>query len=93
LNPSTRVIARFDRRTWVRGTDGWITANFTLARLEHGLYLRLRGTNLPAGREFQTDPAGEPLNDAVAEANGTAGPAHARADLWFYSNPLFVRVR
>jgi hypothetical protein len=97
-------------------------------------YVRLRGTNLPAGLQWETDANGNPLSDIYTNANdltmlkipctavgsnvpaanvtysgaGIDGcPLHlpvvggqkmvaydvaAWADLWFYSNPIFIQV-
>jgi hypothetical protein len=96
------------------------------------MFIRLRGTNLPAGVPYETDEIGNPLADSEAndniyqlmetEENGYVGPGfeegitnkllnlqlnddlristisklddvvEAYADLWFYSNPIFIKV-
>jgi hypothetical protein len=93
---------------------------------EKDMFLRLRGTNLPAGVPFETDVSGNPLADSEANDNiyelmeteeeGYNGLTNkllnldliddlrisninklddvveAYADLWFYSNPIFIEV-
>ena len=57
------------------------------------MYFRLRGTNLAPNTPYETDAQGNPLPDTLAtEHLGLDGPEEAWADLWFYSNPIFVRV-
>ena len=58
-------------------------------KAEKNQYLRLRGTNLGLNVPDQTQK-GNPLNDDLM---GDNSPAKAWADLWFYSNPIFVKVR
>lgn len=91
------------------------------------MYIRLRGTNLPAGVPYETDENGNPLADYEANDNiyelmqteegGYNGLTNkllnlyliddlrissldrlddvveAYADLWFYSNPIFIKVK
>ncbi len=120
-NESTRIIATFEHRG--RKRYGNMTRVFWF-KPEGDMYLRLRGTNLPAGVPYETDEHGNPLADSEAEANlynmsgdelasyligdiedyvldrklGNATTskldevAEAYADLWFYSNPIFIKV-
>ncbi len=54
----------------------------------------LRGTNLAVNTASETDAAGNPLSDFLATDNlDLDGADEAWADLWFYSNPIFVYVR
>ncbi|MFA6283019.1 MAG: hypothetical protein WCT30_00920 [Desulfurivibrionaceae bacterium] len=102
-NETTRVIATFTRKDWQPGkqsnttgkkekalsaSNGWRTVSYHVRQIEHDMYFRLRGTNLRCGGE-ETDGKCNPLNDELAGANNQN---KAYADLWFYSNPLFVRV-
>jgi hypothetical protein len=69
------------------------------------MYFRLRGTNLAANTPNQTDAGGNPLIDTLAyqtlpnpdpTKTGTVTintPDQAWADLWFYSNPIFIHVK
>jgi hypothetical protein len=95
-------------------------------RPKDDMFLRLRGTNLPAGVPHETDAEGNPLADTEAndniyqlmetEEDGYNGLTNkllnlmlnddlrissisalddvveAYADLWFYSNPIFIDV-
>jgi hypothetical protein len=57
------------------------------------MYYRLRGTNHAVNAPSETDAKGNPLSDFLATDNlGLDGAAEAWADLWFYSNPIFVFV-
>lgn len=83
---------------------------------ESSMFLRLRGTNLPAGVPDETDSEGNPLADSVvndslyslydnsvleealfedvtiATNSKLDEVAEAYADLWFYSNPIYIEV-
>ena len=101
---------------------------FRIPAVTTSRYVRLRGTNLPAGVPYETDANGNPLSDIYTNVNdrkmlripctstgstefdhcpshlttATAGPISgtkavgydvaAWADLWFYSNPIYVEV-
>jgi hypothetical protein len=101
-NPSAKVAKTFSKKNW-KVKSGWKVMTY---RVKAGtdMYLRLRGTNLRAGTPNQTDARGNPLVDTldyvgfpnfrdggVANIRGNT-PANAWADLWFYSNPIFVDV-
>jgi len=91
---------------------------------QKSMFIRLRGTNLPANVPFETDWQGSPLADSLANDNIYSGEisegkgldsdvlegylfdwvqnvdtnskldevAEAYADLWFYSNPIYIEV-
>lgn len=88
-NDSSRVVATFNRSDWKQDRDGFMTVEYKVKRLGKDTYFRLRGTNLPANTPNETDEAGNPLIDDLVGANDSA---KAYADLWFYSNPIFVKV-
>ena len=97
-NETTRVIATFsgnDRqpagmeKEGPSPDDGWRTVSYHVRQIRHDMYFRLRGTNLRCGIDGETDGEGNPLAD---ELQGPNSQDKAYADLWFYSNPLFVRV-
>ena len=92
-NAGTKVVASFTQKEWQEepaGPDGsWQTIVYPLPPLERDMYFRLRGTNLGTDVHGETDEAGNPLNDELMAPN-TKDKAYA--DLWFYSNPVFVRV-
>jgi len=94
-NPSTRVLKRFTRSDWKLDAEGYFAVSYTV-KAGSNQYFRLRGTNL--GTDVPNETAGgEPLFDA--QTTGTDNVARFNAinarnysDLWFYSNPVFVKV-
>ena len=103
-NETTRVIATFSGKDWQpaektgnaekrkgkpHDNNGWRTITYHVRQITHDMYFRLRGTNLGCGVQGKTDGECNPLVD---ELPGTNNQDKAYADLWFYSNPLFVRV-
>ena len=96
-NVTTRVVARLAAtngladsnglvsQAWTDLGDGWKQMSVTFDTQGAKTYFRLRGSNLGLNVAGQTDGAGNPLVDPQ---NNT--PAAAWADLWFYSNPVFV---
>ncbi|MCL4078054.1 hypothetical protein MX659_00290 [Coriobacteriia bacterium Es71-Z0120] len=92
VNTTTAVIARFSSPDWAgqpnKGT--WHTVSYVLTNVDHDCYLRLRGTNLGLDVPNETDAQGNPLIDDLV---GTNDGAKAFADLWFYSNPIFIDVQ
>lgn len=104
LAPATTVIA-----------ESWSTGNglptFSTKRMRYSMtatkngYVRLRGTNIPAGTPNERDVDGNPLPDNLSDniaCADAACPPHvngiltadleAWADLWFHSNPVFINV-
>lgn len=88
-NESTRVVATFAKRDFEADEDGYRTIVYPVKHLKKATYFRLRGTNLASNTVNETDAQGNPLVDDLMGANT---PANAYADLWFYSNPIFVYV-
>ena len=73
--------------------DGYYVITYRIKDLEKSMYFRLRGTNLAVNTPYETDAAGNPLSDFLATDNlGLDGAVEAWADLWFYSNPIFIYV-
>jgi hypothetical protein len=89
-NPTTKVLATFTSKDWKAGADGYQQVTFTLPKVDKGQYLRLRGTNLGMGVDKETDKDGNPLVDELVGPNDKA---KAFADLWFYSNPIFIAAK
>ena len=99
INAGTRIMASFARKDWkeeLSGRDGrkageenWQSIVYQMPRLDRDMYFRLRGTNLGRDVKNETDEQGNPLSDDLLAPN-TQDKAYA--DLWFYSNPIFVRV-
>lgn len=117
------VVATFDRpgRKFHKKCHGGIDRNGRMTfvykfKATESMFVRLRGTNMPASVPFETDEAGNPLADSLANDNIYASMdadeletklfedvniatnskldevAEAYADLWFYSNPIFIEV-
>lgn len=96
---TTSVVARFDAAggisdangiTSIAWTDlggGWKEMSISMPTNE-GAYYRLRGTNMELNVENETDANGNPLSDFLSPLDGAE---EAFADLWFYSNPIFVK--
>jgi len=96
---TTSVIARFDAaggvtdsksivsQQWKSLGNGWVEMSLIVSNVTDSVYFRLRGSNLGLNVTNETDAAGNPLADALM---GTNSATKAFADLWFYSNPIFV---
>jgi hypothetical protein len=106
VNPSTRVVVSYDSSNWVAEADGVKRMVYAIDvddLEEDGLYLRLRGTNMLPNTPNETDAGGNPLFDSLSDnipcpdcPPHTVGvldyDVEAWADLWFYSNPIFVQL-
>ncbi|MGA8017535.1 MAG: hypothetical protein WCA42_01585 [Desulfobacterales bacterium] len=92
-NETAKVIATFKKDDWKMDRDGYYVITYRIKDLEKSMYFRLRGTNLAVNTPYETDAAGNPLSDFLATDNlGLDGAVEAWADLWFYSNPIFIYV-
>jgi hypothetical protein len=93
-NDTAKVIATFTQDNWKVDREGYNVITYRVKDLDESMYFRLRGTNLAVNTPSETDADGNPLSDFLATDNlGLDGAAEAWADLWFYSNPIFVYVR
>jgi hypothetical protein len=93
-NPTTRVVATYDPATWTVTEDGYTECTYQVRRVNRNMYFRVRGNNLAPNTAYETDADGNPLFDNLVHAGlGIDGAAEAWADLWFYSNPIFVAVK
>lgn len=94
-NPSAVVLYSFNKQMFRKDKDGFLSVSFSIkTKDKKSLYFRLRGTNLAPGTPFETNINGDPLPDKLVTENlGLDGAAEAWADLWFYSNPIFVEVK
>jgi hypothetical protein len=95
-NPSSQVVARFTASEWTTDAQGYRVMTHTLTATKDQ-YFRLRGSNLSPDVPGETQN-GEPLPDAKIDTTDPAARFNAindrnYADLWFYSNPIFVKVR
>jgi hypothetical protein len=88
-NDTTKVIKRFVTKGKKPGKDGWVSLSFTLKSAQKDMYFRLRGTNLCPGVPNETDDQGNPLMDDLMGSNNAT---KAYQDLWFYSNPISLKV-
>jgi hypothetical protein len=86
-NETAKVIATFTGKDCRDYGDGWRTIVHRVTDVRQDMYFRLRGTNLGCGVQGETDRECNPLNDGLMAPNTTE---KAYADLWFYSNPIFV---
>jgi len=109
------VVTTFDRHGG-ESKNGYMTYVYKF-KADRSMFVRLRGTNLPAGVPYETDEMGNPLADSEAndyiyaimdaeelerklfeDVNITTNSkldevAEAYADLWFYSNPIYIEVQ
>jgi len=101
-NPTAHIEETFDSSNWTVNGE-WLEMSYTISNVQKSMYFRLRGSNMPAALPNETDADGNPLADTEAgnityvdPADGTSkslnNDVEAWADLWFYSNPVFVSV-
>jgi hypothetical protein len=95
-NASTHVLARFGAHDFAIDASGYRVVTFEVSA-GHDQYFRLRGTNLGTDVPGET-AGGEPLADArvdIPDHHTRFDAINERnyADLWFYSNPVFVKVQ
>lgn len=88
-NPSTHLVQRFGSADWTVDGSGFNVITTTVNNVTSDMYFRLRGTNLGVGVKNQASVNSNPLIDTKMGKNTAA---KAWADLWFYSNPIFVDV-
>jgi hypothetical protein len=92
-NETAKVIATFSAKDWKTDRDGYNVIKYRVRDLDDSTYFRLRGTNLAVNTPYETDADGNPLSDFMATDHlGLDRADEAWADLWFYSNPVFVYV-
>ena len=66
INPSTYVMRTFSRSNWEVDGNGFTRMFQRISDVSASQYLRLRGTNMPAGTPNETDGRGNPLVDYLA---------------------------
>lgn len=99
---NVRVIARFDARGGVTDGNGITSVKWNdlgngvklveyTVKVTGSTYFRLRGTNNGLNAAGKTDANGNPLEDQPT-SSVEQGAKKAFEDLWFYSNPVFVKV-
>lgn len=92
FNESTKIAKIFTNRDWT-DNQGWKEVSFKMEKPLKDMYFRIRGTNQSLNTPYETDKQGSPLPDSLANNLNIDGPEEAWADLWFYSNPIFVKVK
>lgn len=92
-NPTTEVVAAYLPTDMTVDQDGYTVCTYQVRRMKKDMYFRVRGTNQLPGTAYETDAEGNPLADSEAGNLGLNGADEAWADLWFYSNPIFVDVK
>nr|WP_315428068.1 S-layer protein [uncultured Albidiferax sp.] len=95
-NSSTRVLRRFTAADWKLDADGYFTVQVPV-EAKKNQYFRLRGTNLAVNTAGLT-ANGEPLADQKTTGADNTTRVNAindrnYASLWFYSNPVFVKIK
>lgn len=91
------IVKTFDASSW-KNHDGYTTMTFDVPNVQNDMFFRIRGTNLgydvkqmdSTGTKivYGTDADGNPLINTP----GTSNADMAWEDLWFYSNPVVVKV-
>ena len=99
IDPTAAAIVKtFDAHSWRVDRDGFTTMTFVVPHVRNDMFFRIRGTNLgydvvkkdatETKIVYGTDAAGSPLLNTP----GTNTADMAWSDLWFYSNPIFVKA-
>lgn len=101
---STHIAKSWIGSDLVRSKNGKIQLAYRF-RVEGDTYIRSRGSNIPAGTPNERDMDGNPLPDNLSDnipCDDAACPPHvfgvldadveSWADIWFYSNPIFIEV-
>jgi hypothetical protein len=99
---TTRIVKQVSDRRMGKGPIKGLAYAF---RAEYDSYVRARGSNLPPSTPHARDHDGNPLADNLRDniaCTDALCPPHvdgkldkdleAWADIWFYSNPIFIEV-
>ncbi|MCB1740317.1 MAG: hypothetical protein KDK91_08110 [Gammaproteobacteria bacterium] len=99
---TTRIAKTWTQANWSRSP---IKTMRYWVKVDEDMYFRARGSNIPAGTPHSRDVDGNPLLDWETDnipCDDAACPPHvngvldadvqAWADVWFYANPVFVKV-
>ncbi|WP_459798859.1 PHP domain-containing protein [Herbidospora sp. RD11066] len=84
--PNTRVVQSYEVPANAKGT---VTFTYQLGAVDRPVYLRIRGTD---GKRSQAGVLGAGV-DPHGPAIDVVGDADPWTDLWFYTNPLWIRTR
>ena len=90
INRTTKLLKTFDKEDFQKNDDGWNKITFII-QIDKSMFFRLRGINIAPNTPGETDKLGNPTLDF--QQKELDGEAEAWADLWFYSNPIFVHVQ
>ena len=71
-NPTAALAKTFNGSNWTAAADGTRSMSYRIPAVVASQYIRLRGTNLPASTPFETDSAGNPLLDFIANPSDTS---------------------
>ncbi|MEO0574501.1 MAG: hypothetical protein AAF004_03495 [Pseudomonadota bacterium] len=101
---TTRIVASWDQDEIRPNNTGTSRFKYRVKGFED-MYIRARGTNMPAGTPNERDIDGNPLPDNLSDnipCSDAACPSHvngvltadleAWADLSFHTNPIFIEV-
>jgi hypothetical protein len=100
IDPTVASIAKtFDATSWTTDAEGYTVMTYVVPNVQNDMFFRIRGSNLdynvkvvnsstPPKTIYGTDAVGSPLINTP----GTNNADHAWSDLWFYSNPIFVKA-
>jgi hypothetical protein len=80
--PNTKVVRSWDTSS----ASGSLTLTYDFGKVDRPFYLRLRGTDANRTAVGYLGAAVDPVGPAI----DVVGDADPWADLWFYSNPIFV---
>lgn len=80
--PTARVVKSYE----VNKSTGTVRLTYDLGKVDHPVYVRLRGTD---GNRTAVGPMGAAV-DPAGPAIDVVGDADPWRDLWFYSNPVWV---
>ncbi len=99
IDPAVAEIAQiFDSSNWKTDDGGFTTMTFAVPSVQNDMFFRIRGTNVGFGVEVK-DESGRMIYGTDNEGNpliNTPGTNNANVvwdDLWFYSNPIFVKIQ
>lgn len=62
-NTSTQVIKTFNGQNWTTAAGDYVKMTYRIPAVAASQYVRLRGSNLPAGVPWETDANGNPMAD------------------------------
>ena len=80
--PTAKVVKSYE----INKSTGTIRLTYDLGKVDHPVYVRLRGTD---GNRGSVGPMGAAV-DPAGPAIDVVGDADPWRDLWFYSNPVWV---